>query len=480
MVDVVDFVNANRKTPDQIAVHEGLFGVLQTAFVEAGIDFDSCVVEDRGDGALILVPSSVSKSQLADLLPDRLMAELRRYNSAKLPAARFKLRIGLHAGETRKNEHGWVGRALNDAYRIVDAGDAKMALAESESLLAVIASEFFFREVIEQDPEAAPDSYRQIDVAGKAHLSKAWLRVPGVDVIARPKISIEASVRHIDDVGRMVLGTIPLEELEDLRGWLDGTTVEILPVLASRAAGPAIPTPIVRSAWELFKYFADFNAGPDGIPPALAFLDLWAAEVGGDVGARASAWVQKHARRLRLVTEDEEVVVYTSGNDGTSVRDAVVELLDATGFVITTSQSPERGSWIQHLRVKSRSPDASKDLSAAVTAAVTNELTSNVVGHVIQSETIASLHQGHDISVQVHPAEMTREERVANAIARLMEACLGHDEVVVYMPPVLVVKIGPKILAWEPTEEERRAIDNNPKLLHCANDLLTTMADITH
>jgi hypothetical protein len=50
----------------------------------------------------------------------------------------------------------------------------------------------------------------------------------------------------------------------------------------------------------MFTYLADFNAGPDGVPPALAFLQLLAAEIDDQVGDSVTAWVAHQARRLRL------------------------------------------------------------------------------------------------------------------------------------------------------------------------------------
>lgn len=163
------------------------------------------------------------------------------------------------------------------------------------------------------------------------------------------------------------------------------------------------------------------------------------------------------------VDEAEPVTVYTSGNDGTPVRDAVVNLLEAAGFAITTSHSPQRGSWFQRLSARQKEPDA----AALLAAAVSNGVNSNNVSNVVQSGIISS--------VQIHATDTPREERIANAIARLMEACRGHEEVIVYMPPVLVVKIGAMLTAWEPTYDERRVIDANPALLHSPHKLLAAM-----
>ncbi len=307
VVDVADFTNPDRNVTDMLAMQEGLYEVLKTAFAESGVDFDSCTSEDRGDGALILVPADVSKSQLADLLPDRLVAAVRRYNFTRKETARFKLRVGLHAGDIRRNDKGWVGHAVNLAFRILDAAEAKTALAQSDGVVALIVSNHFFTEVIEQDPGTAPDTYRRIPVRVKKFSADAWLRLPGstVAVNAAPA----PAVTQPDDIARpidgsfaddAVLGVIPGEDLQKLHGWLARVEVPHLTTLVSRAAGPAIPVPRRSSAWDVFTYLSDFNASPDGVPPALSFLQLLAAEVDDPVGGTLMAWVEQQARRLRL------------------------------------------------------------------------------------------------------------------------------------------------------------------------------------
>ena len=113
VVDVAGFTNPKRKMVHQLAVQEGVYGVLRVAFAEAGVDLGSCTMEDRGDGAVILVPPGVAKIQLADQLPNRLIAGLRRYNAVHSAEAAVQLRVGLHAGEVHQNSYGAVGHAVN-------------------------------------------------------------------------------------------------------------------------------------------------------------------------------------------------------------------------------------------------------------------------------------------------------------------------------------------------------------------------------
>ncbi|MDQ4034101.1 MAG: hypothetical protein M3332_18390, partial [Actinomycetota bacterium] len=61
--------------------------------------------------------------------------------------------------------------------------------------------------------------------------------------------------------------------------------------------------PSGANAWEAFSYLADFNAGADGFPPALMFVELVALQVGGELGANLTEWNNDQARRLRLEPE---------------------------------------------------------------------------------------------------------------------------------------------------------------------------------
>ena len=306
VADVADFTNPARKVIDMDAIHQGLYEVLEAAFTDSGVDFDLCTHEDRGDGTLILVPANVPKSQLADRLPDRLVAAVRRYNATRTDNARFKLRVGLHAGDIRRNSKGWVGKHVNDAFRILDAPQAKAALTNSAGVVALVVSDRFFTDVIADDEGSAPDAYQRITVEVKTFVADAWLRLPGTPVvIPAPRPELTPPDHIVPPIGgeiadTAVLAVIPREELPRIRSWLVGLEVPHLTTLFSRAAGPAIAVPYSSSVWEMFVYLADFNAGADGVPPALSFLQLVAAGADDQVGRAVLTWVDQQARRFRL------------------------------------------------------------------------------------------------------------------------------------------------------------------------------------
>jgi hypothetical protein len=124
VVDVARFTASDRTMIHQLAVHEGLYNVLRGAFTEAGVDLGTCTMEDRGDGMMILVPQGVDDSKLADQLPTRLVAGLRRHNAIHSAEAAIQLRVVLHAGQVYQDGHGAVSQAVNFAFRILEAPEA--------------------------------------------------------------------------------------------------------------------------------------------------------------------------------------------------------------------------------------------------------------------------------------------------------------------------------------------------------------------
>lgn len=303
VVDVVGFTAPDRHLPDRLAVRQGMYDVLKTAFTECDVDFGSCATEDRGDGALILLPTGTTRSVVADRLPDRIVVALRRYNWTRTPQAQIRLRVSLNSGDVVFDGLGWVGEPIDTAFRILDAAAAKEAFARSDRILALISSQRFFEDVIAQDPGLLPETYSSIAVSVKTFTGTAYLRLQGA--LTKPVQAPPEPVRKevAAEAGHPVQDLIPGRDLVVLRPRLTRLKVPRLAVLVSRALGPAIPLPPlddVTDAWSALELLTDFNAGPDGIPPAVTFLRLLAEEVGGDFGSAVTAWIGEQTRLLRL------------------------------------------------------------------------------------------------------------------------------------------------------------------------------------
>ncbi|QXJ22153.1 hypothetical protein AGRA3207_003106 [Actinomadura graeca] len=184
-MDVAKFSDPHRTVPHQVAVREGLYRALNTAFSRCGVDWADCYREDRGDGVLILVPSDIPKALLSAGLPPALAAALDEHNQVHTEESRIRLRLAFHAGEVRHDAHGATSAALNHAFRLLEAPALKEALDASTGVLAVIASDWFFEEAIQHDPASGPGLYRRAEITVKETEAFAWIRPPSL-YLTRP------------------------------------------------------------------------------------------------------------------------------------------------------------------------------------------------------------------------------------------------------------------------------------------------------
>ena len=137
-VDIAGFTGPHRDDDIRLYLHEELYQVLHKAFDGSGIPWAECFCEDRGDGALIVVPPVVPCKGLIDPLPERLRSLIRRHNHVSRDAAGIQLRAAAHIGPVEHDGHGFVGTDINLLFRMLDARPLKTALAGSGTELGLI------------------------------------------------------------------------------------------------------------------------------------------------------------------------------------------------------------------------------------------------------------------------------------------------------------------------------------------------------
>jgi class 3 adenylate cyclase len=165
-----------------------MYDALATAFARP--DRQRCRWEDRGDGVLVLMPPEVPKGRLVSNLLARLEVALATHNAAmerqdaeRAAATQVRLRVAVHAGEVTFDGHGVVGAAVDHTFRLAEAPPLKSALATSTGVCAVIASTWFFEEVVYHHPDAHPELFRRIETEVKQTRISAYIRVPGEIVL---------------------------------------------------------------------------------------------------------------------------------------------------------------------------------------------------------------------------------------------------------------------------------------------------------
>jgi class 3 adenylate cyclase len=186
VVDVEGFGDQSRTNVHQVTIRDGFYRIMREALACAGISWDDCDHEDRGDGVLILVPAEVPKSLLVESLPTAMVTGLRRHNGAHARPEQIRLRMSLHAGEVCYDEHGVTGASVNLACRLLEASPLKRALAEAPGVLAMIVSPWFFDEVARHTGTAG--DYQCVNVAVKGMTTTGWIYLPDrVAAASRPR-----------------------------------------------------------------------------------------------------------------------------------------------------------------------------------------------------------------------------------------------------------------------------------------------------
>jgi hypothetical protein len=179
-VDIAGFTRPDRDDDIRGYLHEELYGFLHKALDDSGIPWAECHREDRGDGALIVVPPGVSPKGIIDPFPERLRALVRRHNHVSRSTAGIQLRAAAHIGMVVHDGNGFVGTDVNLLFRMLDARALRRALAASDGELAMVVSSYVFHNLVCRYPSLiSPDAFQEVRFQVKRTRARAWTYVPG-------------------------------------------------------------------------------------------------------------------------------------------------------------------------------------------------------------------------------------------------------------------------------------------------------------
>lgn len=174
--DVAGFGSQVRNDEDRQIVRKESHAMIGEAFTAAGIAWESCHCEDRGDGLLIVVPAHIPTKTVLDGLPIRLAAALKRHNHRSSEAVRIQLRVAVHVGPVTTDSIGQSGEAIIHAARLVDAPELKRGITNTAASLGVIVSAFVYDTVIKHGD---PDGFSPVKVKVKEARLDAWMQLTG-------------------------------------------------------------------------------------------------------------------------------------------------------------------------------------------------------------------------------------------------------------------------------------------------------------
>ncbi|MFI0412390.1 hypothetical protein [Actinomadura sp. 3N508] len=177
-VDIPNFGDRRRSNDIRRVLRDTMYGLLTESFTMTGLPWEDSHREDRGDGALIILPPSVQSSETLDPLAHHATALLRRANRLTNELTRLRLRMAVHSGEVQYDAHGVLGHAVNHLFRLLDASAFKRVMATAHYAdLGMLVSDDLYRAAID-DGAVDQDAYTALNVTcketrrAKAHL---WL-----------------------------------------------------------------------------------------------------------------------------------------------------------------------------------------------------------------------------------------------------------------------------------------------------------------
>lgn len=180
ITDITGFSAPARTDADRRFLMEAMYGHLEDAFAASGLDPSGFHTEDRGDGALVIVPPTTPTEAVVDPMLAHLAAALRRHNRRAAEATRMRLRAALHVGPVQRGPKGVSGMSIITAHRMVDAPAVKKRVAETGADLAFVVSDFVFETVIASAPGFVdPHRYERVRIRLKETSRSAWLTLEG-------------------------------------------------------------------------------------------------------------------------------------------------------------------------------------------------------------------------------------------------------------------------------------------------------------
>ncbi|WP_433476207.1 hypothetical protein ACQPZP_03665 [Spirillospora sp. CA-142024] len=177
-VDIASF--GARRDPDvQRHLRSSVHRIVREACRAAGVSWDACHWEDRGDGLFVIAGAEAGIDILLEPLVVQLLAGVRRHNKLANREAQIQLRVAVHAGYLHLDEHGATGVALNHLFRLLGAAPLKYRLAEMSGDFALIVSHHLYEEVVAYSVGVIePSAFTCVPVRVKETHDRGWVWSP--------------------------------------------------------------------------------------------------------------------------------------------------------------------------------------------------------------------------------------------------------------------------------------------------------------
>jgi len=185
--DVVGFSSGQRDDHDRLRIRRDL-GAMTYAALKA--IWTECFWDDRGDGALVVVPASVPTAKVLEYLLVALPIALRLHNEDRdCPlGTRFQLRVALDVGAVVSDDMGVSGEVIINTKRLLDSAALKRAIGDSDVPLGLIVSDAVYQYTVKHAKAVTdPAAYKKIRVTAGDISLVAWMSLVSSPVQLPPR-----------------------------------------------------------------------------------------------------------------------------------------------------------------------------------------------------------------------------------------------------------------------------------------------------
>ncbi len=172
-LDIAGFNQTDRTDLACLTMRQGLYEALGRALAAGDLGAESYDLLDRGDGIMAVIDESAGVSTLALTVVPELAATIHEYNGTAGPDAQIRLRAALHDGDAFRDDHGYVGRHVSHAFRLLDGPELREMLSTSTAVLVLAVSASTWHEL--EASGAVEARYTEILISTKEHTARAWV-----------------------------------------------------------------------------------------------------------------------------------------------------------------------------------------------------------------------------------------------------------------------------------------------------------------
>ncbi len=183
--DITSFADVRRDDGVHSYLRRTMYGTLERAAGASRLPWPRCRRDDRGDGAMIVLPPGTRAAGVLDALPPRLHALLRHANHGTSDVQRLRLRLAADVGAVNLDEYGTFGRPFIQVARMLDAPPFKAAMAAADADVGLLVSDHLFRSAAPPAWPISRDAYRPLRFTCKETRADAHLWLPRARPVAR-------------------------------------------------------------------------------------------------------------------------------------------------------------------------------------------------------------------------------------------------------------------------------------------------------